>query len=91
MVRVSQDTLSRDLNGEGILLQLETGQYFGLNTVGQRMWQLMLEHGDLAVVEDMLRAEFAVEPELLARDLERFTNQLAEKKLIIVETIPEQA
>jgi hypothetical protein len=89
MVRVSPDTLSRDLNGEGILLQLETGQYFGLNTIGQRMWQLMIEHGDLSVVESMLLAEFAVEPALLAADLERFTNQLVEKKLVVIETTAE--
>ena len=90
MVRVSPNTLYRDLHGEGVLLQLESGQYFGLDEVAHRMWQLILKHGDLSVVEAELHSEYAVEPEVLSADLDRFVGQLAERKLVEVEILPAQ-
>ena len=88
VVRVSPNTLYRDLRGEGVLLQLESGQYFGLDEVAHRMWQLILEHGDLSVVEAELLSEYAVEPETLSADLDRLVGQLAERKLLEIETVP---
>jgi hypothetical protein len=88
LVRPSPDALYRDLNGEGILLQLETGQYFGLDAVAHRMWQLLVELGDLDRVQEVLAAEYNVDPATLAADLDRFTTQLTEKKLIEIETAP---
>lgn len=85
LVRVSPDALYRDLNGQAILLQLETGQYFGLDDVGHRIWQLMVEFGDLDRVREALLAEYSADRETLSADLERFTAQLVEKKLIEVE------
>ena len=90
VVRVSPDTLYRDLHGEGILLQLETGQYFGLDEVAHRMWQLIVEHGDLSLVETALVTEYAVARETLSADLDRFVSQLVEKKLVEVEMRPIQ-
>ena len=89
VVRVSPETLYRDLHGEGILLQLETGQYFGLDEVAHRMWQLIMQHGDLGLVEEALASEYG-KPESLSADLDRFVGQLAEKKLVHVETIPSE-
>jgi hypothetical protein len=88
LVRVCPDTLYRDLQGEGILLQLETGQYFGLDDVAHRTWQLMVEHGDLDLVRQSLESEYDTDPGILAADLERFTVQLTEKKLVEIETVP---
>jgi len=91
IARVSKETLYRDLKGEGILLQLETGQYYGLDDVGHRMWQLILELGDLDRVQEKLLAEYDVDPKKLGADLDRFTALLAEKKLIEIENAPSGA
>lgn len=86
VVRVSTDTLYRDLHGEAVLLQVETGRYFGLDEVAHRMWQLLQLHGDLRLVEEALRSEYKVEPETLSADLNRFVDELVERKLVIIET-----
>jgi len=88
VVRVNRDTLYRDLHGEGILLQLDSGRYFGLEGVAHRMWQLITEHGDLKLVEDALRSEYAVEPEVLSADLDRFVGELVDRKLVEMQEIP---
>lgn len=86
VIRISPDALYRDLQGEGILLQLETGQYFGLDEVGHRIWQHIVQNGDLALVQEALASEYG-SPETLSADLDRFVAQLVEKKLVQVETI----
>ncbi|MBI3696752.1 MAG: PqqD family protein, partial [Acidobacteria bacterium] len=65
VVRICRDTLYWDLHGKAVLLQVETGRYFGLDEVAHRMWRLILPHGDLGLVEEALRSEYAVEPERL--------------------------
>ena len=87
VVRVSTDALYRDLHGEGILLQVETGRYFGLDDVAHRMWQLIVLHGDLRLVEEALLSEYKVERESLSADLNRLVSQLVERKLVEVETL----
>jgi hypothetical protein len=84
VVRANPNALHRDLQGEGVLLQLETGEYFGLDEIGERFWTLIVEHGDLDAVQARLLEEFDVEPDVLARDLDDLVNELIEKQLVDV-------
>jgi hypothetical protein len=40
-VRINDDVLFQELQGERVLLNLKTGVYMGLDKVGTRVWQLM--------------------------------------------------
>lgn len=82
IVRVNPSTLHRELQGEGVLLQLDTGEYFGLDDVAQRMWTVIVEAGDLAVVQARLLEEFEVDPDTLSRDLARFVDDLVRRHLL---------
>jgi hypothetical protein len=84
IVRVSPGTLHRELQGEGVLLQLDTGEYFGLDEVAQRMWALIVEHGDLRIVRDHLLDEFEVEAERLTSDLDGLVDELVLRRLVTV-------
>ena len=53
-VRIRNDVLSRDLQGEQVILDLNTGVYFGLDSVGTRIWQLIQEHQSLQKVLDAM-------------------------------------
>ena len=82
VVRIHPSTLHRELQGEGVLLQLDTGEYFGLDDVAERMWTLMALHGDLAVVEAWLLDEFDVDRETLSRDLRGLVDELIKRQLV---------
>ena len=45
----------RDLDGEVVILDLESSTYFGLDPVGARMWTLVSEHGSLSKVYEVPR------------------------------------
>ena len=81
-IRVSDDTVFRELGGEAILLQLDAGMYYGLDPVGTRLWQLIAERGNLRDVFERAQQEFDVDPATLERDLLSLVTQLAEKNLV---------
>jgi hypothetical protein len=81
-VRVPASTLYRELQGETVLLQLDSGEYFGLDETATRIWQLIVEKGDLDAVAAAMVEEFDVEPAILAQDLSRLVEELRGKRLI---------
>lgn len=83
-VRICQDVLSRDLQGEEVILDLNTGVYFGLDQVGTRIWQLIREHRSLQQVLDAMLQEYEVTKAQCTHDLLRFVTQMADKGLVEV-------
>jgi coenzyme PQQ synthesis protein D (PqqD) len=78
---VRPDVVFRQLNEEAVLLDLKSGTYFGLNDVGARMWQLIVERGALSSVLDALAAEYATGRDALERDLLGLGRELCDRGL----------
>jgi hypothetical protein len=78
---LSRNALFRDLGGEAVILDLDSGTYFGLNAVGTRIWQLIEEQGRLDAVFDRLCLEYDAAPERLESDLLELVSRLAEARL----------
>ena len=68
-VSPSDDVVFRELEGESVLLNLETGMYYGLDAVGTRAWQLAAADGSLRAVRNALVEEYEAEPAVIERDL----------------------
>ncbi|MDD5559554.1 PqqD family protein [Candidatus Methylomirabilis sp.] len=83
-VRICQDVLSRDLQGEEVILDLNTGVYFGLDQVGTRIWQLIREHRSLQQALDSMLQEYEVTKAQCTHDLLCFVTQMADKGLVEV-------
>ena len=81
-VALRPDVAFRTIDDEGVVLDLSTGTYFGLNTSGTRMWQLLAEHGSLRKVAAALAHEFDARPDTLERDLVAFVEHLASRDLV---------
>jgi len=78
------NVVSRELEGEAVILNLETGTYFGLNEVGTRAWALIQEHRSLRKVFEKLTQEYEVTPATLEGDLLRIVEELSAKGLVTV-------
>jgi len=84
-LKVSDDVVFRILGNEAVILNLASGVYFGLDTVGTRMWQLMSEHGSTDNVIAAMLGEYEVEEGQLRSDLDKLIEQLNEKGLVRVD------
>jgi hypothetical protein len=78
---ISKDAVFRDLDGGAVILDLNAGTYFGLNDVGARIWQLIVEKGALRAVFEQLCAEYNAAPETLETDLLALVTSLADARL----------
>lgn len=82
-LKVSDDVVFRELDGEGVILNLASGIYFGLDETGTRMWRLIEQHGQLGAVLAALSEEYEALPETIERDLVRLASELSEKGLLV--------
>ena len=80
---VAPDVMFRQLDDEAVLLDLKSGIYFGLNGVGARTWELILEHGRLSEVRDALLREYEVDRNSVERDLLALAAELVARQLAV--------
>ena len=82
-IAVNESVVSAELDGEMVLLNIETGVYFGLDPLGTRIWQLLAEGGDEDTIVQAIHAEYDVELAILRADHARFLDMLTEKGLVL--------
>ncbi len=87
-VRIDDDVVFRDLQGETAILHLRTGVFFGLDPVGTRIWHLMGSHAALHEVLAALLEEYDVAEACCREDLLRFVRALRGNDLVRLETPP---
>ena len=81
----SDEVLAQEVGGESVLLDLASEQYFGLDPVGTRIWELLADAPTLGQVHETLCAEFDAEPERIRDDLLALVRQLREAGLVRVD------
>jgi hypothetical protein len=85
-IALSPDVISQEVSGETVLLDLESENYFGLDEVGTRIWQLIKETNDLSVIFDTLLEEYEVTEERLQQDLTVLLTEIEGLGLITLKT-----
>ena len=84
-ITLSDDVISQEVSGETVLLDLASENYFGLDEVGTRIWQLIKENGDLELVVKTLLEEYDVTEETLTADLDALLGEISKLGLIKIE------
>jgi hypothetical protein len=79
---VNEDVVSRNLQGEIVLLNLKTNLYCGLDETGTKIWQMLSDKKQLSDILDDLTREYNVLESKCTEDLFNFINLLREKDFI---------
>jgi hypothetical protein len=83
-VFVAPDVLVQELEGDSVLLNLNSGRYFGLDHVGTRMWATLTTAASIQAASDTLQDEYEVEKDRLERDLQALVEKLVGHGLVEV-------
>ena len=83
-ITIPADVMFRQLGEEGVLLNLKTAYYFGLDEIGTRMWTALTTSDTIQVAFDSLLEEYDVTPEQLKHDLLELIAKLDEQHLITI-------
>jgi hypothetical protein len=81
-VRIPDNVATRMIANETVLLNLDTGIYFGLDAVGTRFIELLESDGTLASAYRIMLEEYDVKPETLEADLLRLSDEMCSKGLL---------
>ncbi|HLH76076.1 MAG TPA: PqqD family protein [Candidatus Binataceae bacterium] len=82
-VLAEEQIVWRDLDGEVVILNLESGIYFGLEGSGNDIWRLLAQGCSRTQIVEQLSADYEVSPEQARTDLDRFLAELSAKGLVI--------
>ncbi|NMB71392.1 MAG: lasso peptide biosynthesis PqqD family chaperone [Bacteroidales bacterium] len=81
--RRNPDLIFSDMDGETVMMSIQNGEYYGLDEVGSRIWQLLENPESAETLTQKLIEEYEVSQETCLSDVMEFLNILAEKKLIV--------
>jgi len=81
---VPETVLTREIDGEMVLLDLASETYYGLDDVGTRIWAALVQHKTLPKAQQALIEEFDVAPAVLERDLLRLLGELQDHGLVAI-------
>lgn len=81
-VVATRDQVSANVSGESVILGMRDGVYFGIDTVGTRIWELMQRPVVLADIAAQIEREFDVTRERANADLLAFAASLVARGLI---------
>ena len=82
-LQIPEQVVTRQVGDETVLLNLESGTYFGLDPVGSRFLELLEVEGTLATVLAKMLEEFDVTEAQLEADLLRLADEMLASGLLV--------
>ena len=84
VIVAAKEQVSCDLAGEAAILDLKSGQYYGLNPIGARIWSLIEKPRSIAELLNTLLTEYDVETSQCEKDVLALVKQMAARGLVEV-------
>ena len=79
-----QDHLYSDLSGEGVVLNIRNGKYYGLNGVGVTIWNTIQVAASLQEIKSEVIREYDVSDETCQQELVTFIKDMIREELVEV-------
>lgn len=81
-ISVPEQVLVRSFENESVLLNLHSECYHGLDDVGTRIWNILIQSKTIQEAYDSLLAEYDAEPAILRQDLIIFIEEISKRGLV---------
>jgi hypothetical protein len=85
VIKRNTKLLTSGLDNELVMMSLDKGEYYGLNTIAARIWNLIENPSSLHDVVNHLVEEYDVTREQCFADILPFLKEMLEKQIIEVE------
>ena len=81
-IRIKDDVVYREIDGNVVALSLATGEYVGFDPIGSQIWRLIDRLGSLALVREELLKEYDLDENACQAELDIFVTMLQTKGLV---------
>ena len=83
-IQRNQEILSSSINNETVMMDIESGQYIGLDPIATRIWQLIEQPITFDTLCTTLTDEYEVSPEQCKIDVTMFLEKSKQANLIVI-------
>jgi hypothetical protein len=80
----AQHVSCRQFDDDVVMVDLQGGEYFALDAIGARMWNMLTSGQTTSEVASSLSVEFDAEPAQILRDCEILVDDLLRRGLLVV-------
>ena len=80
-----EDIVVSDIDDEKVMMSVENGQYYNLDSVGSRVWELIVKPVKVSELIDALLLKYDVDRETCERDVLAFLSELHKDGILQVE------
>jgi len=80
-----EDIVASDIDDEKVMMSVEKGEYFGLDPIGSRVWELIDKPVKVTDLIDALLLKYDVDRETCECDILAFLEELHENGILQVE------
>jgi Coenzyme PQQ synthesis protein D (PqqD) len=77
-----KDVVFNKLDDEIVMMSIKNGEYYGLDNIGSRIWEIIEKPVSVNQIADILKNEYAVSESQCKNDVNEFLNILLKKDLI---------
>jgi hypothetical protein len=85
IVNQNEDIVASDIDDEKVMMSVEKGQYYSLDPVGSRVWELIEKPIKVSCLIDELVLKYDVDRKTCERDVVAFLDELNEDGILQVE------
>ncbi|MEZ5428765.1 MAG: lasso peptide biosynthesis PqqD family chaperone [Pyrinomonadaceae bacterium] len=78
----SKNHLYSNLNGKGVILSMKSERYYGVNTVGAFIWEVIQKPASYTDIQAKLMQEFDVDEEVCEQEVSSFLKKLMKEELV---------
>jgi hypothetical protein len=88
LVQRSANQIACDMGGEVVILDLQSGTYYGLDLLGAQIWNLIEQPVPVAVICAAIMAKYDVDAQTCERDVVTFVQKIAAAGLVEITNAP---
>ena len=81
-VKRNNEVFANEIDGEAVMMNIQTGKYYGLDEIGSRIWELMEQKIQVKEIIEQLQKEYDVNEQQCKTDVLNLLNELKSNQLI---------
>ena len=79
-----KEFLCCDLNGNSVILNMTSGKYFGINSVGSFIWAAIQTPKTFEEIVGLVLDEFDVDDAVCIKEVSAFLEKMSEQELVLI-------
>lgn len=82
IVSRNRDLVTSDIDGEVVMMSIEKGNYYGMDLIGSRIWELIEQPVMVSDLIGTLIDEFEVTREICEKDVVTFLSEMLKENVV---------